>query len=70
MASDPYVCTLDEKSLEKAKRELNEDPADRLNAVESFRQLIKTRAPHITCGMGVCIVMDLSQGWGGQPVRV
>ena len=47
-----YVCTLDEASLKKAREELNEDPADRMNAVEAFRNLIKTRAPHITCSMG------------------
>ena len=52
-----YVCTLDEASLKKAGQELNEDPADRMNAVEAFRNLIKTRAPHIRCSMGkyVCV---------------
>ena len=50
-----YVCTLDEASLKKAREELNEDPADRMNAVEAFRNLIKTRAPHIRCSMGKCV---------------
>ena len=47
-----YVCTLTEASLKKASEELNEDPADRKNAVEAFRNLIKTKAPHIRCSMG------------------
>ena len=51
---DKYVCTLGEASLKKAREELNEDPADRINAVEAFRNLIKTRAPHIKCSMGKC----------------
>ena len=29
--------------------------ADRMNAVEAFRNLIKTRAPHISCSMGKCV---------------
>ena len=49
------MCTLDEASLKKARLELNEDPADRMNAVEAFRNLIKTRAPHIRCSMGKCV---------------
>ena len=52
---DEYVCTLDEASLKKAREELNEDPADRMNVVEAFRNLIKTRAPHIRCSMGNCV---------------
>ena len=47
-----YVCTLDEKSLKRAKEELNENPADRMNSVESFRKLIQTRAPHLICSLG------------------
>ena len=50
-SNEEYVCTLDEASLRKAREELNEDPADRMNAVEAFRNLIKTRAPHIRCSM-------------------
>ena len=52
---EEYVCTLDEASLKKAREELNEDPADRMNAVEAFRNLIKTRAPHVRCSMGKCV---------------
>ena len=54
-STEEYVCTLDEASLKKAREELNEDPADRMNAVEAFRNLIKTRAPHIRCSMGKCV---------------
>ena len=54
---EQYVCTLDEASLKKALEELNEDPADRMNTVEAFRNLIKTRAPHIRCSMGTILVI-------------
>ena len=47
-----YVCTLDEKSLKRAKEELNENPADRMSSVENFRKLIQTRAPHLICSLG------------------
>jgi hypothetical protein len=43
-----YVCTLTEKSLKKAKEELNEDPKNRIGAVETFRQWI-LQQPHIKC---------------------
>jgi len=41
-----YVCTLDEYSLEKAKRELFEDPKQRLGAVKTLRDWIRTQ-PHL-----------------------
>lgn len=47
--ADNYVCTLDEASIKKAKKELNEDPADRLAAVEALRKLLKEKNPHIKC---------------------
>jgi len=40
-----YVCTLDEYSLEKAKRELFEDPKQRLGAVKTLREWIRAQ-PH------------------------
>jgi len=43
-----YVCTLDEKSLKRAKEELNEDPKNRLGAVETFRKWILEQK-HIKC---------------------
>ena len=48
-----YVCTLDEKSLKKAKDELNEDPANRLSSVQKFRELV-LQQPHIKCPTGIC----------------
>ena len=47
-----YVCTLDEASLAKARRELGEDPRERLGAVKSLRAWIK-RQPHLKCSTGV-----------------
>jgi hypothetical protein len=46
-----YKCQLDEKSLKKAETELNEDPKNRLGAVETFRQWIEQQ-PHICCPTG------------------
>ena len=46
-----YVCSLDEASLAKAIKELNEDPKNRLGAVETFRQWIRQQ-PHIHCPTG------------------
>jgi len=43
-----YVCTLDEASLKKAKEELNEDPKERLSAVNALRQWILAQ-PHLQC---------------------
>jgi len=42
-----YVCSLDEYSLEKAKKELFEDPKQRLGAVQSLRTWIKSQ-PQLT----------------------
>jgi len=52
VSDDDYVCTLDEKSLKKAKDELNEDPANRLGAVQKFRELV-LQQPHIKCPTGI-----------------
>ena len=38
--ADEYMCTLSEASLRKAREELNEDPAERMSAVRTFRQWI------------------------------
>ena len=46
-----YVCSLDEKSLKKAKDELNEDPKERLSAVDTFKNWILEQ-PHIICPTG------------------
>jgi len=52
MADATYVCKLDEQSAEKAKKELNEDPKDRLNAVDALRTWIQQQ-PHITFRTGL-----------------
>jgi len=54
-----YVCQLDERSVEKAKKELNEDPKDRLNAVSALRTWIQQQ-PHITFIRGLLAVSILS----------
>jgi len=58
-ADDSYVCTLDAKSTEKAKKELNEDAKDRLNAVDALRTWIQQQ-PHITYNTGQSINDHLS----------
>ncbi len=47
-----YVCTLDAATIEKAKKELNEDPKERLLAVKAFRDWIKQQ-PHLTSPTGI-----------------
>ena len=37
---DNYKCSLCETSLEKAKKELNEDPKERLGAVQALRNWV------------------------------
>jgi len=54
-----YVCQLDAAAVEKAKKELNEDPKDRLNAVSALRTWIQQQ-PHITFTPGVLAVSILS----------
>lgn len=46
-ADKSYVCQLDAKTAEKAKKELNEDPKDRMNALNALRTWIDQQ-PHIT----------------------
>ncbi len=47
-----YVCNLDEKTLKKAKKELNEDPKQRASQIETFRQWVKAQ-PHIKSRTGM-----------------
>lgn len=49
--TDSYVCPLNEKSVKKAKEELNEDPKERLSAMNTFKNWILEQ-PHITCPTG------------------
>jgi len=53
-----YVCTLNDKSLKKAKDELNEDPKNRLGAVQKFRELV-LQQPHIKCPTGIQLMLVL-----------
>lgn len=41
--ADSYVCTLDQASLIKAEQELNEDPKQRISAVETLRKWLEER---------------------------
>ena len=52
MSDADYVCSLDEKSIKKAKEELGEDPKERLGAVQSFREWI-LQQKHIKCDTGM-----------------
>ena len=51
MSSSEYVCTLDEAALKKAAAELNENPRDRMEAVNVFRTWIEQQ-PHIKAPTG------------------
>ena len=51
MADDNYVCSLSEESLKKAKKELHEDPRERLGAVKALREWI-LQQPHMKCQTG------------------
>ena len=51
MATAEYVCSLNEKSVKKAKKELHEDPKQRIGAVETFRTWIQQQK-HIRCETG------------------
>ena len=46
-----YVCGLDIETLAKAQKELNEDPKERLGAVDTLRGWI-SQQKHITCNTG------------------
>ncbi len=47
-----YVCSLDPASVKKAQQELNEDPKNRLGAVQTFREWI-LQQKHIKCPTGM-----------------
>ena len=47
MADETYRCSLSEKSLKKAEKELNEDAKERLGAVQALREWIE-REPWIS----------------------
>lgn len=49
--SGDYVCSLSEKSIKKAQKELNEEPKERSGAVQALREWIE-REPWITSPTG------------------
>ena len=49
--ADEYVCTLTKEAEAKAKKELNEDPKERIGAVQTLRDWINQQ-PHLTAGTG------------------
>jgi len=52
VSDSDYVCMLTDESAKKAKDELNEDPKNRLGAVQTFRELV-LQQPHIKCPTGI-----------------
>ena len=50
-----YVCKLNPAAQEKAKKELNEDPKDRMDAVKFFREWIEEQ-PHLTFPSECCSI--------------
>ena len=49
--SGDYVCSLSEKTIKKAKKELNEEPKERLGTVQALREWIE-REPWIKSPTG------------------
>ena len=48
-----YTCALKPDTLEKAKRELNEDPKQRASHIQALRDWV-TSQPHIRSRTGAC----------------
>ena len=46
------MCGLDPVTLAKAKKELNEDPNERLGAVQTLREWL-SQQKHMTCNTGI-----------------
>ena len=58
MATLPnYKCSLCEKSIKKAQKELNEDPKERLGAVETLREWTE-REPWINAPRDPCFLLS------------
>ena len=64
MLDTEYVCTLKASDLKKAKDELNEDPKQRLGAVQSLREWVQ-REPWINAPTGKYLGLrqNLSSGF-------
>ena len=52
---DEYTCTLDETFLKIARKELNEDPRNRLGAVKKLREWVEEQ-PHISYPTGKLVL--------------
>lgn len=70
-----YVCSLDPESVERARVELHEDPADRLAAVKAFRNWIYEQKGWLQSPTGILHVLSpirfLAFPLGkGRPFRV
>ena len=59
MTDAGYVCSLDEASLRKARKELNEDPKDRLASVAALRDWIHRQREWMTSPTGRCQVRSM-----------
>ena len=68
MLDTEYVCTLKARDLKKAKDELNEDPKQRLGAVQSLREWVQ-REPWINAPTGNYLGLrpNLSTGFTLNP---
>ena len=49
-----YVCTLSQKTLEKARKELHEDPKQRASQIETLRHWVKSQ-PHLRSRTGTTV---------------
>ena len=58
MPETSYVCSLSEKSIKKAKKELNEDPKERNGAVQTLKEWIE-REPWLHAPTGTCAMYML-----------
>ena len=53
-----YICTLDKKTVKKAKEELNEDPKQRASQIQTLRDWAESQ-PHLRSRLGKCLVTSL-----------
>ena len=49
--AEAYKCMLNDKTLSKAKKELHEDPKNRMGAVQTLREWL-VQQPHLHCNTG------------------
>ena len=56
MTDSGYVCSLDEASVQRAQRELNEDPKDRLAAVDALRDWTQRQKKWMRCPTGELVI--------------